>query len=178
MEPLLKLFKKCPITSLEGRLFNSNETHTVGANCSFLIFKCLYLRLTHIQLLLLVFQLAYIEHFFNTQVNLKLRPDGIVSSIFSFWMSRVMGGTLSRYPLPHQKRNTRTKVTVYATERNTKTKLLQNLVQPYLLAFKQALPSFARVPTKEDPFNPSYYANKIIESNCYPESCDVINNVK
>ena len=66
----------------------------------------------------------------------------------------------------------------FGTERNTNTKLAQNLVQPYLLAFKQALPSYARVPTKEDPFNPSYYANEIIANNCYHERCDVIDNVE
>ena len=55
---------------------------------------------------------------------------------------------------------------------------MQNLVQPYLLGFKQALPSYSRVPTKEEPFDSTYFANKIIAGNCYPDSCDIISNVE
>ena len=46
------------------------------------------------------------------------------------------------------------------------------------MGFKQALPSYSRVPTKEEPFNRTYYANKNIAGNCYADSCDIISNVE
>ena len=101
------------------------------------------------------------------QVDNKMRADG--DGFFNYFiMDLKSDGRHSKQATPP----------TVATETNTNIKLLQNLVQPYLLAFKQAIPSYARVPTKEDPFNPSFYANKIIKNNCYPESCDVINNVE
>ena len=51
------------------------------------------------------------------------------------------------------------------------------LVQPYLLAFKSVLPEYERVPSKDEPFDPSFCANAHVHNNAYPASCDVISGL-
>ena len=53
----------------------------------------------------------------------------------------------------------------------------QILVQPYLLAFKPVLPEYERVPSKDEPFGPSFCANAHVHNNTYPASCDVISGL-
>ena len=53
----------------------------------------------------------------------------------------------------------------------------QILVQPYLLAFKSVLPEYERVPSKDEPFDQSFFANAHVHNNNYPASCDVISGL-
>ena len=53
----------------------------------------------------------------------------------------------------------------------------QILVQPYLLAFKGVVPEYTQVPSKDSPFDESFYANTHISSNKYPAASDVISGV-
>jgi len=50
-------------------------------------------------------------------------------------------------------------------------------VQPYLLAFKGVVPEYPQVPTKETPFDQSFYANTNVVNNCYPAASDIISGV-
>ena len=50
-------------------------------------------------------------------------------------------------------------------------------MQPYLLAFKGVVPEYPQVPTKETPFDLSFYANTNVVNNCYPAASDIISGV-
>ena len=50
-------------------------------------------------------------------------------------------------------------------------------MQPYLLAFKGVVPEYTQVPSKDSPFDESFYANTHISSNKYPAASDVISGV-
>ena len=50
-------------------------------------------------------------------------------------------------------------------------------MQPYLLAFKGVVPEYTQVPSKDSPFDESFYANTHISSSKYPVASDVISGV-